>query len=92
MADRIRRWLRAEWPFLSVLGLVALSVVYLLLFHGHWRRGAAVLSSAVFLGAIFRATLPVTRIGLLKIRSRTLDTVSMAVLGGVILSVAIRLR
>ena len=92
IVERIRRWLRAEWPFLSVVGLVALSAVYLLFFHGHWRRGAAVLSAGLLLGGIFRATLPAPRVGLLKIRSRTLDTVSLAVLGGVILSVAIRLH
>jgi hypothetical protein len=92
MATRLRRWIHAEWPFFAVVGLVALSVVYLLLFHGHWRRGAALISAGVFLGAGFRATMPPSRVGLLVVRSRLLDSVSLAVLGGVILSVAIRLH
>lgn len=92
MAARIRRWLRVEWPFLLVFGLVAVSVGYLLLFHGHWRRGAALISAGMFLGAVFRATMQPGRAGLLAVRSRVLDSVSLAVLGGVILSVAIRLH
>ena len=92
MAARIRRWIHAEWPFFLVVGLLGASVVYLLLFHGHWRRGAAVISAALFLGAVFRATVPPQRVGLLAVRSRVLDTVTLAVLGGVILSVAIRLQ
>lgn len=92
MAERIRRWVQAEWPFVTVVGLLLASVVYLLLFHGHWRRGAGVISVAMLLAAGLRATLPPERVGLLGVRSRVLDTVSMALLGGVILSVAIRLH
>ena len=92
MTERIRRWLRVELPFLLVLGLIGASVVYLLLFHGHWRRGAGVIAVAMFAGATMRAVLPPVRAGLLAVRSRVTDTVVMAVLGGVILSVAIRLH
>jgi hypothetical protein len=92
MAARIRRWLRAEWPFLSIVGLIAAAVVYLLFFHGHWRRGAGAISVALLLGALYRLVLPPARVGLLVVRNRFLDTVSLAVLGGVILSVALRLH
>jgi hypothetical protein len=92
MPARIRRWIRVEWPFFLVVGLVIGAVAYLSLFPGHWRRAAAVISTALLVGAILRATLPPGRVGMLGVRGRVLDTASLAVLGGVVLSVAIRLQ
>ena len=92
MAARIRRWIRAEWPFFLVVAFFLVAVVYLMLFPGHWRRGVAVMALGMLLGAVFRATMAPARIRLLVVRGRVLDTLSLGILGGVILSVAIRLH
>ena len=92
MPRRIARWIRDEWPFFLVVGFVAAAVIYLLVFPHHWRRGVAVIAVGMLVGAAFRATLPPPRIRALVVRSRVLDTLSLAVMGGVILSVAIRLH
>ena len=92
MPRTLGRWIREEWPFFLVVGFVAAAVVYLLLFPHHWRRGVAVISAGLFVGAAFRATLPPARIRALVVRGRIVDTVSLLVMGGVILGVAIRLH
>jgi hypothetical protein len=92
MVARIRRWLGAELPFVIVIGVIVASVLYLLMFHGHWRRGVGVLSVGLLLGAVFRGVLPPARVGMLVVRGRIRDTVILTVLGGVLLVVAIRLH
>jgi hypothetical protein len=92
MPARIARWIRDEWPFCVVVGFVLAAVGYLMLFPHHWRRGVAVIAVGMLVGAAFRATLSPARMRLLVVRGRILDTLSLAVMGGVILSVAIRLH
>jgi hypothetical protein len=92
MVARIRRWLEAELPFVTVIAVIAAAVLYLLMFHGHWRRGVGVLSIGLLLGAVFRGALPPSRVGMLVVRGRIRDTVILGVLGGVLLVVAIRLH
>ncbi|MCW2494431.1 DUF3017 domain-containing protein [Jatrophihabitans sp.] len=92
MAVRIRRWLAAEYPFVIVMAALLAAVVYLLLFHGHWRRGVIVIAAAPVAAALFRGLLPPARAGMLVVRGRVRDTATMAVLGGVLITVAIRLH
>jgi hypothetical protein len=92
MAARIRRWLAAEYPFVIVMAALLAAVVYRLFFHDHWRRGVVAISIAPLAGALFRGFLPPVRVGMLVVRGRVRDTATMAVLGGVLLAVAIRLH
>ena len=47
---------------------------------------------AVLVAGVLRAVVPVSRIGLLAVRSRWFDTAAYLVLGGLILAVDLRLH
>ena len=74
------RPLRANWPFAVVCAgvLLGLGVVVVL---DRFRRGTLVMAGAVLLGAWLRVLLPERQIGLLKVRGRLVDTVTLLVLG-----------
>lgn len=89
--DRLRharrvRALLVQIPFLLVvLGVVVAAALVL---FDRWRRGAFVLGSAVLFGALLRAVLPTSRIGLLQVRGRFVDVVAMASVGATVLWLA----
>lgn len=60
---------------IMLLGVVAALV---LMASDRWRRGAFVLGAVAILGAVLRAALPSTKVGLLVVRSRAFDTVFYA--------------
>ena len=62
-----------QWPLAVVLtgAAVGLAVVAL---TGHWRIGCTLLGASVTLGGVLRL-LPNSRVGLLAVRSRLIDTV-----------------
>jgi hypothetical protein len=72
--------LRADWPFALVcLGVLAgLAVVVV---ADRFRRGTLVMAAAVLLGAWLRALLPADRVGLLRVRGKALDVLTMLALG-----------
>ena len=71
---------RRNWPFLVVwAGVVA--GLFLVLGLNRFRRGTLVLAAAVLLGAWLRALLPRDRVGLLKVRGRAVDVLTLLVLG-----------
>jgi hypothetical protein len=74
------RMLRAQWPFLLVCAgvLAGLGVVVVL---DRFRRGTLVMAAAVLLGAWLRALLPTAQVGLLRVRGRAFDVVTLLVLG-----------
>ncbi len=74
------RAVRANWPFALVcLGVLAgLGVVVLL---DRFRRGTLVMAGAVLLGAWLRVLLPEEQLGLLRVRGRAFDVVTMLALG-----------
>jgi hypothetical protein len=80
MTGRLARTLRANWPFALVcLGALAgLAVVVLL---DRFRRGTLVMAGAVLLGAWLRVLLPDEQLGLLRVRGRAFDVVTMLALG-----------
>ncbi|WP_373284110.1 DUF3017 domain-containing protein [Gordonia jinhuaensis] len=73
-------------PFLIVMCLIAVAAVYLLV--DRWRRGALVFGSAALVAAVMRAVLPTSRVGLLQVRGRVADVVSLAVCGALVLWLA----
>lgn len=72
------RRLPAEWP----LGLVTatLAAAVLLVATHHFRRGTALLAFAVLLAAGLRLVLPDRRSGLLRVRTKTVDVLTLVVL------------
>jgi len=74
------------WPFATVfacalggIGMVAL---------GALQHGLIVLAGAMLLGSVLRFALPVARVGLLAVRRRGVDVITMALLGIILLVLA----
>lgn len=78
---RLRRNVRDELPFVTVVLVVALGFCYSLASGGHWLRGVAVIAGGMVLGAVLRMVLPAATAGLLAIRGRLFDVVCYLVLG-----------
>jgi hypothetical protein len=89
---RALRWIVEQSAFLAVLVVLAAAFLYLIVDPGRWGRGSGGVSVAVLLAGLLRATLPTSRIGLLAVRARWVDTLSYLALGGLILAVDIRLH
>lgn len=66
-------------PYFIVVGIIAVAAVLVL--FGFWRKGTLVFSGALLVGAVFRAILPVTRVGLLQVRGRLFDVFAMTTMG-----------
>ena len=92
MLNRAWQWVVEQLAFLVVLLVVAAAFLYLIVEPGHWRRGSGVVAVAMLLAAVLRAVLSPTRAGLLVVRARWIDVVVYAVIGGLILGVAVRLH
>ncbi len=67
-----------QWPLAIVLAGVALGLVVVA--AGHWRTGNTVIGLAMTTGGVLRL-MPQQRVGLLAVRSRTLDTIVLLGLG-----------
>jgi Protein of unknown function (DUF3017) len=89
---RTLRWIRAQIAFLAVLAVLAAAFGYLIVEPGRWGRGSGVIAVAVLLAGLLRGTLSTARVGLLAVRSRTIDTVLYLALGGLVLAVDLRLH
>ncbi|AYY14469.1 DUF3017 domain-containing protein [Actinobacteria bacterium YIM 96077] len=76
-------WLRAvvrQWPFLIGLGIVVGGIVVVA--DDHFKRGTVIIAGGICVAAFFRAVLPNRWVGLLQVRSRLLDVLTLALLGG----------
>lgn len=71
-------WLR-EWPITVVLAGVALAMVLIAL--DSFRKGSVVLSASVLLAAFLRLLLPDADAGMLAVRSRKVDVLTLGLLG-----------
>lgn len=81
-ARRVRGYM-VQIPYLLVLLVVAIAAALVL--FDRWRRGAFVFGSALLLGAVLRALIPTSRVGLLQVRGRFFDVTTMASAGALIL-------
>lgn len=68
-----------ELPFVLVGGGVGFGLVVVSLHH--FKRGSVLMGAALVLGAALRLLLPEERAGLLAVRGRAFDAVTMASLG-----------
>ncbi len=72
--------LRRQWAFLAVCAGVAAGLG-VAVFLDRFRRGALVMAAALLLGAWLRILLPPDRVGLLRVRRRSLDVATLLALG-----------
>lgn len=84
-AQRVRRYVVQIPYFVVLLGLLVAAVLVL---FDRWRRGAFVFGSVLLLGAVLRAFIPTSRVGLLQVRSKFFDVAVMASVGSLILWLA----
>jgi hypothetical protein len=80
---RALRALAAEWPFAVVFTTGSIAVILVSL--GGLRHGLALLAAALLLGSALRFVLSPARAGLLAVRRRGVDVVTMALLGMLVL-------
>ncbi|MGV0834286.1 DUF3017 domain-containing protein [Mycolicibacterium thermoresistibile] len=83
LKDFARKVFAGQWPIL-VVGLFIIAA-FALVIGGYWRRGAVVLGIGVGVAAALRLALPDDRVGLLAVRSRTVDFVTTAGVSAAIL-------
>ena len=81
-----RRVFRAQWPILLV-GLFFLAA-FVLVVAGYWRRGALVIGIGVAVAAALRLALTDDRAGLLVVRSKGIDFVTMATVSASVIYIA----
>jgi len=89
---RAARWVRTEIPFSLVFATLLVAVLYLVVEPGRWGRSSGGVSVALLLAGLLRAVIPTSRVGLLAVRGRVVDSLSYLILGAVILAVDIRLH
>lgn len=83
-----RRWggLLADVPLALVICGVGLGLLVIAMHHFRW--GNLAISISVLAGALFRLVLPARKAGLLVVRSRFTDVVTMGVIGGTLMLLA----
>jgi len=86
VADTARKIVRCQWPILLV-GLIFV-VAFALVEAGFWRRGSLLIGVGVATAAALRLMLSDDRVGLLAVRTRGIDFVTMATVGAAMLYIA----
>lgn len=69
-----------EWPIILVLAV--LGTALLIVADNHFKRGTVLFALGVCLAAFLRTVLPNASSGLLRVRSRVVDVLTLAALGG----------
>lgn len=82
----IGRAVRAQWPILLV-GLIFV-VAFVLAGANFWRRGSLLIGIGVGVAAVLRLMLSGDRAGLLVVRSRGTDFLTMATVGAAMVYIA----
>ncbi len=76
-----------ELPLALIISGVGLGLVIIGLHHFRW--GNLLIAGSLLAGAFFRLVLPTRRAGLLAIRSRFTDVVTMSAMGGSLMLLAL---
>lgn len=82
-----RKGVLRELPLALIIGGVALGLVIIGLHHFRW--GNLVIAGSLLAGAFLRLVLPTRRAGLLAVRSRFTDIVTMSAMGGSLMLLAL---
>jgi Protein of unknown function (DUF3017) len=82
----VRTVLQAQWPILLV-GLI-FATAFVLAGANFWRRGALLIGVGVGVAAVLRLVLPEERAGLLAVRSKGIDFVTIATVGAAMVYIA----
>jgi len=82
-----RKGVLRELPLALIIGGVALGLVIIGLHHFRW--GNLLIAGSLLAGAFFRLVLPTRRAGLLAVRSRFTDVVTMSAMGGSLMILAL---
>jgi Protein of unknown function (DUF3017) len=82
-----RKGVLRELPLGLIIGGVALGLVVIGLHHFRW--GNLLIAGSLLAGAFFRLVLPTRRAGLLAVRSRFTDVVTMSAMGGSLMLLAL---
>lgn len=78
-------WL-AQVPYLLVLATMSAGIV--IVAAAHFKRGPALIAGGLLLGALFRALLPEHKVGMLRVRGRWFDVLTLVVLAAVLIVLA----
>ena len=81
LRTRRRRWW-SQWPLALVLFGVVTALVIVAV--DRFRLGSLVLAASVLLAFVLRLVLPADRVGLLAVRSRTVDLIVLGTLGATV--------
>jgi len=79
--------LRREWALGLVLVVLVLGLLTVAV--GYWRRGTEYVGVAVILAMLLRLLLPTHTVGMLAVRGRIFDTVTMLLIGGAVITFSI---
>lgn len=74
--------LKREWALCLVLAVLAVGL--LTVAFGPWRRGAGYVGVAVILAMLIRLVLPTHLVGMLAVRGRIFDAVTMLLIGSAV--------
>ena len=86
-ARRQRKQIWREWPLVLVLAVAGTGLW--IVADDHFGGGTVVFALGVCLAAVLRAVLPNGSVGLLQVRSRFVDVLTLAALGGAMLVAAL---
>jgi hypothetical protein len=82
-----RKGVLRELPLALIIGGVVLGLVIIGLHHFRW--GNLVIAGSLLAGAFFRLVLPTRQAGLLAVRARFTDVVTMSAMGGSLMLLAL---
>jgi hypothetical protein len=68
-----------EWPLTAVIGVIGVGLIVIAMHHFRW--GSLAIASGTLVAAFLRLVLPARRIGLLAVRGRIIDVVTMGSIG-----------
>lgn len=77
-----RSWFQAvfrQWPLLLVLAIIGAGLI--IVADDHFRRGTVLIAMGVCVAAGLRAVIPDDQAGLMRVRSRVLDVLTLGFLG-----------
>ncbi|TDQ45020.1 DUF3017 family protein [Actinorugispora endophytica] len=84
-ADEVPGWLN-QVPYFLVLAMMSAGIVVVA--AAYFKRGPAIIAGALLLGAILRLSLPPERVGMLAVRRRWVDAVTLTTLAVLLIVLA----